>query len=256
MLLASNYRREGEVTIMKCSIDYLRLRKGGDTMRLVTILALILLASAAFGQYSEVLYPGPGGSIGENWIALRGVPFDPTPAVIFGDEARIDDGRLQRLDASTQNVYGYLSFMPEEFGGMLLGDGFTVLVDNGTGYTINYDGAPDGLPDGAGQKTDMWISLPGQTGMNGGQHFIGHPFDHAVPFVNVLVTDGTRTIPVMNAIAEGWLEGYWPYLDGPTQSVLQVDPDEIVGSPYLEPGHMYVVNTMKANLALIIPPAQ
>lgn len=227
-------------------------------MRLVClmVLASFLLAGSVFA-YTEVIYPSPDSPTGTNWIALRGVPFDPDPLTIFGDLNYID-GAIFRLDATTGGTEPYFSFQEPggPFGGMLLGDGYWVNNSTGAEYTISYDGAPDGLPDGVGQKTDMWISLPGMTGGNGGTHWVGHPFDHPVPFVNVLVTDGTQTIPVMDAIAAGWLEGYWPYLDGPTQGTLQVDPDYIVGEPDLLPGHMYIVNTMKPNLALIIPPAQ
>lgn len=241
---------------MKCSIDYSRLRKGGETMRLVClmVLASFLLAGSVFA-YSEVIYPAPNGTTGANWIALRGVPFDPDPIAIFGDVDLID-GMIARLDPTSGGTEDYWSFQEPggPFGGMLLGDGYW--LNSTSQYTINYDGAPDGLPDGAGQKTDMWISLPGVTGREGGFHWIGHPFNHEVPFVNVMVTDGTQTISVLDAIEAGWLDGYWAYLDAPSQGTLNVDPEELMGSPNLEPGRMYQVFTRKANLALIIPPAQ
>lgn len=242
---------------MKCSIDYSKIWKGGDTMRLAVLLALagIMLASMVCAEdYTEVLYPSPfPGYTGENWIAMRSVPFDPNPEIVFGDLSLIDDGRLQRRDPVTGNLEGFISFEPEVFGGMLLGDGYKVYVQDGLQHTITYSGAPAGLPDGVGQLTDMWISLPGQSGMNGGMHWVGFPFNHPVLWTNVLVTDGTQTVPVLDAVNLGWLQGYWQYMDAPTQNLMQVDPDELSGSAYLEPGRTYEVITMKSNLALIIP---
>lgn len=226
----------------------------------LTALAGLLLSGVAFAAttYTDTLYPSPGGGVGENWVALRGVPFDPAPAVVFGDETVIDDGRLSKLDGPTANVFGYYSYDPDSFGKMLLGEGYIVMVTDDIEHAVSYSGIEDGVPSDpvnapGTTMTDMWVSLPGITGGSGGEHWIGHPFNHSVPFVNVKVTDGTQTLPVQDAIAAGWLEGYWTYLDAATQNVYQVDPDGINGSDQLEAGHMYIVRTLKNNLALIIP---
>jgi len=224
-------------------------------------LAGLLLSSAAFAQetYTETLYPAPDGTNGVNWIALRGVPFDPSPVTVFGDEMRID-GLMSKLDPVTGNTNTYFSFDAESFGNLLLGDGFWVNNDSGNEYTISYQGVYDGVPSDltnettrAATMTDMWISLPGQTGSNGGYHWVGFPFNHPIPWVNVKVTDGTQTLPVQDAVAAGWLLDFWAYMDGPSQSTFNVDPDGIMGADVLEPGRMYQVVTYRSNLALIIP---
>jgi len=105
--------------------------------------------------------------------------------------------------------------------------------------------------------TDMWISLPGVSSDNpaypGGWHFVGNPFNHNVLWTDIKVTDGTETIDMITACELGWLDGYWEYLNGASQGISLVDFEGILGSEYLQPGHMYKVFTRKANLALIIP---
>ena len=242
---------------MKHTSSISRLRKGGETMRLVLVFVLVGILTASIAcavTYSEVLYPHPNGTTGVNWIALRGVPFNPDPIDIFGSVDLID-GFLSRLDPITANTETYFSFQEPEgpFGNMLLGEGYWVNVGDGIQHTINYEGAPDGLKDSNGVMTDMWISLPGRSGHNGGFHWVGFPFNHNVLWSDVLVTDGKETIPVMVAVDRGWLDGLWAYVDAPTQNTLNVDPDGIYGSDMLEPGRMYRVFTRKSNLALIIP---
>ena len=241
---------------MKLTSNNIRIWKGGETMKIACLLVLasLVLASAACAtNYQEVLYPHSSGAYGNNLIAMRGVPFDPDPISVFGD-VNLIDGALSRLTPTSGNTETYFSFQEPggPFGGMLLGDGYMIQVA-GSQVTISYDGVADGVPDGAGQMTDMWVSLPGVTGREGGYHMVGHPFDHNVLWANVQVTDGTQTIPVMDAVNLGWLDGYWAYLDAPTQSTFNVDPDEIMGSAYMEPGRAYIVFTRKSNIALIIP---
>lgn len=219
------------------------------------ILAGLLLATAACAvtTYTETIYAGVPS--GDNWIALRGVPFYPDPVDVFGDLMMIDDARLSWLNAPTGSVEPYYSFQEPDgpFGKMLLGVGYTALNDSGSNYTIQYVGLDDGVPDESSKMTDMWISLPGLTGGTGGEHWVGFPFDHPVAWEDVQVTDGTQTIDVQTAVGLGWLDMYWQYRDGASQDVLQVDPDGIVGDSNLLPGAMYIVQTYKSNIALIIP---
>lgn len=239
-----------------------KLQKGGETMRKTALLVLagLVLSSVAFAAttYTETIY-GLSGAQAENWIAMRGVPFNPDPQAVFGGTSLIDDGLLNKLNAPMGGVDQYYSYQEPggPFGNMLLGDGYVVYVNDGAEHTFSYSGVDDGVPSDPTNPTttmtDMWISLPGITGANGGSHWIGHPFNHNTLWTDVMVTDGTTTIPVTQAVADGWLEGSWQYMNAAFQGVEMIDPDGINGSPNMMPGHMYIVNTFKPNLALIIP---
>jgi len=217
----------------------------------LVVLVSLLAASAAMAYtYSYTAYVGPPGSqIGENWISVPGVPFNPSPDAVFG--AWADDYRLVKLDPVTQSGIGWASYDPAF--NILLGEGYKLTVDDGMDHPFSYQGVASGVPDSEGKKTDMWISLPGQPGAPISEHWIGHPFLETVEWVDIQVTDGTQTISVQDAVANGWLEGYWQYLDAPTQSGYAVDPDGILGDTFLSPWHMYKVLTYKNNIALIIP---
>lgn len=226
-------------------------------MRLVCLLVLaaMLLGCAAYAEtYYEDLYPAPDGTIGANQFALRAVPLDPTPETILAGIPIVSNLTLWDAENSCP-----ISYDPDlgGFGGLLLGSGYSVNMEWNAaevdGHTrIQYDGAPDGLSTDQGTTgTDMWISLPGVSGMtDGGIHWVGMPFNHNVEWTTVKVTDGTETIDVMDAVGRGWLEGFWPYWDGVNQSPLNIDLDL---QPNMEPGKVYMVTTHRNNLALIIP---
>lgn len=251
----------------KHTSNNIRIWKGGEMMKLVClmILASLLLATAACATttYTQVVYPAPGypsvWDTGFNHFALKGVPLDPTPTSVFaGMPIGTGDAGLGRWDEINQGPVNYDPDAPEAFGGMLLGVGYTLAVNpndadpNGT-WTVSYDGVDDGIPDGVGQMTDMWISLPGLSGGdNGGMHWVGHPFDHDVLWTDVQVTDGTQTVSVQDAIGLGWLEGGWTYWDAVNQGPMTIDPDDEFGQ-YMHPGMMYLVPTLANNIALIIP---
>lgn len=232
--------------------------KGGEKMKyalvVLALMGLLLAGTANAETYTQTMYSGC------NWFALNGVPLDPAPSSIFVGEEGLIDGALTRLDPTNGNTIPWFSWDdPATFGGMLLGDGFRLNVEDGVDHTISYEGAPDGLPDANG-KTDMWISLPGFTGQEGGMHWIGTPYATPVLWSSILVTDGTKTVPVMDfddttedAVSLGWIEPYWAYLDAASGNTCYVDPDGIFGDPNMLPGQLFEVITHKSNLALIIP---
>lgn len=227
---------------------------------LVVLASLVLASAVCADNYTQVLYPAPGypwiEDVGFNHFALKGVPFDPSVSSVFaGVPVGTGIATLTRWEETTQTPIAYDMDSPEVFGGMLLGVGYTVAVlpntsDPNGQWLISYDGVADGIPDGAGQLTDMWISLPGL--FNGGMHWVGHPFDHDVLWTDVLVTDGTQTIPVQTAVANGWLEGSWQFWDATIQTPVSIDIDDPVNC-YMHPGMMYLVPTLQNNIALIIP---
>jgi hypothetical protein len=170
------------------------------------------------------IYPG------ENWISFPLIPLNTDPAESYyfgstpvdgifwqGSAQATDDlitGNLYSYDAynGTWATYGVGDFRYfGHMGSAWFGDGY-ILNNTGSQTTVSFTGIANGVPNASETKTDIWISLPGRYGQQGGVHWIGHPFNHNVPFVNVKVTDGLVTLPVMDAINQGWLQGHWGYL--------------------------------------------
>jgi len=213
-------------------------------MKRAIVLSIVALFAVAAGVSAQ-LYPG------YNMIAPPVVPFDPSPTSVF--PAPLDPGGMDsliRYDAATQGYVFFDPMFPEDYGGVLLGDGAWFLSSHaGTINWPTYAGAPDGLPDSTGQMTDMWISLP-KTGFT----MVGHPFNHVVDAANVLFTDGTQTISWDAAAAAGWFDGgLWGY-DGPTQGYFSVGTDPMMyDRTQLEPTHGYWIKTSRDNLAMIVP---
>jgi hypothetical protein len=199
------------------------------------------------------------------------VPLAPNPAAIFGP-AGVDiewTGVITRFDAPQQGEIAYLAFDPNQQWNMLLGEGYRVDYTAGTlpsvPTTVTYEGIPDGVPSGT-TMTDMWISLPGNQfdGLDvGGSHWISTPFNHPIPFnytpydgANIKVTDGNTVRTLMDA-ANGspqWLQEPFSYYDGAAQGMLSAGWfTGVYNDDQMEPGVCYIVNTVKDNIALIVP---
>jgi len=189
---------------------------------------------------------------GWNQIAAPLVPFNPDPLAIFGSVPV--NGTLWRLNAPDQGMTPYDDLDPAMFGNILLGDGYQISCD--AGATISYDGVPDGVPDGSGNMTDMWISLPGNQldGADaGGWHLIGQPFNHETNVVaNLSLTDGTTLKSWEEAVNAGWCEGVMWQLDAASGGMIDVGFD-LATDDHLRIGLGYQFQTFKDNLALIIP---
>lgn len=229
------------------------IERGGDIMKkgiILTIVALFALGAAAVATpVSTTIYSRPAGFY--NFVAPPVVPFDPVPENVFkksgGAPIDLSGGKLFRWDASGQGYVIYDPDFPEDFGGILLGDGYWLKADEATNFIWQYDGAPDGLPDSGNNMTDMWISLP-----IAGFTMFGHPFNHSVPIANCLVTDGTQTVSFATAATIGWIDGFVWGWDAAGQGFIQVLPEDF-DYPDLEPFHGYQIQSYVDNLALIIP---
>jgi len=218
------------------------------------VLALLVVGSGMCVADSVTvdLYPG------WNYIACPLVPFDPAPESVF---AGVDIFyNLFRFDAPTGGVL-YYEDPSGPFGNILLGDGY--YLNNQSGATsFSYSGVPDGVPDGNGTMTDMWISLPGIQGDpgQGGWHLIGHPFNHDTPTNgpgatgdNIWFTDGTTLKTWDEAVSAGWVADNMQYFDAPTQGVLVMTYQGWGNDDTLRAKTAYWLQTMKDNIALIIP---
>ncbi|MCX8053141.1 MAG: hypothetical protein N3B12_04985 [Armatimonadetes bacterium] len=192
-----------------------------------------------------------------NYIACPLVPFDPNPESVF---AGVDVYyNLFRYDAATGSEFFYDGVGP--FGNILLGEGY-YLLNVGNVPSISYSGVPDGVPDSSGNMTDMWISLPGVQGDEGGGgwHLIGHPFNHDTPTNgpggsgdNIWFTDGTTLKTWDEAVIAGWVSETMMYFDGVSQTSLTMTYQGWGNDDTLRAKYAYWVETKKDNLALIIP---
>jgi len=214
-------------------------------MKRAIVLAIVALfavgVSASATVVSTTIYPG------FNMIGPPVVPFSPDPASVFAGIPLA--GTLTRFDASTQGYVLYDPDFPEDYGGVLLGDGAWLRKAGGGTLTWSYDGAPDGLPDSSGVLTDMWLSLP-QAGFT----LIAHPFNHPVDAANVRFTDGIGTLDWQAAVAAGWFNGVLVGFEATVQGYFTVGPDpDSYDRTQLEPFYGYWVRTYKANLAMIVP---
>ena len=232
-----------------------RIMKGGETMKtLVLVLALTAVVggacvaeTASFDVYA-----------GWNNVALPIVPFNPDPEAVFANAPQGIDGLLTRWDPSSGGIT-YDALDPDAFGKCLLGDGYWLQCWSGA--TISFDGVPDGVPDNAGNKTDMWISLPGNQNTNSGAwHHIGHPFNHDTPVddgsgvgTNILFTDGTVMLNWATASAPpyNWVDTYMTGWN-PASGGFYVQFDGLGDDDHLRVGNGYWIKTYKANLAMII----
>jgi hypothetical protein len=143
---------------------------------------------------------------------------------------------------------------------VLLGDGYYYYA-NETHSVVSYDGVPDGVPDGSGNMTDMWISLPGNQfdGKDkGGWHMIGHPFNHDVTSDkgsgtgdNLFFTDGTTLKTWGEAVDAGWVDGTLSGWDSGTSFTITYDG--LGDRMDLQAAHAYWLLTYRDNLAMIIP---
>jgi len=194
-----------------------------------------------------------------NFIACPLVSFDPAPESVF---AGVDIFyNLFRYDAPTASEYVYDGDPSGPFGNILLGDGY-YLANTGNVPSFSYSGVPDGVPDGNGTMTDMWISLPGVQGDagQGGWHLIGHPFNHDTPTNgaggtgdNIWFTDGTTLKTWDEAVNAGWVQESMQYFDNASGNSLVMTYQGWGDDDTLRAKTAYWVLTMKDNIALIIP---
>ena len=225
-------------------------------MKRAIVLAVAALFVVGVGAMAYPVYPGV-----YNFLTPPVVPFDPAVSSMFPAPTYDPGGNdfLYRLNAADQGNIIYDSMFPEDYGGMLLGDGFWYLYNN-TANIQNWDvtGAPDGLPDSSGVMTDMWISLPP---MAGGSAYLGCPFKHAVDIAKCFLTDGlvTKTwdqaaTDIDPGTGQPWTEGAMFGYDAGLGGFFSVGSDPMMyDRTQLEAYNGYEFKTLKANLALIVP---
>lgn len=243
-----------------------QILKGGETMKtlgfvLATMFALSVGCFAAVGTVTATIDMYADNAI----LALPNVPVNPDPMSVFDGSGIDPTYNITRFDAVGQGYTSYDGDPQGPYGNMLLGDGFWCA--GAAGQTISYEAIPDGVPDASGNKTDMWISLPGAGNGNGGSAIIGNPFAHTVAIDkgtytgdHIFFTDGTKLLTwgdaVNNVDAQGnpdpWVSPTMTYFTGFGYDDIWYDNS--IGDVYqLDPGKGYWIATYKDNLAMIIP---
>jgi len=235
--------------------------KGGETMKTLGLVLALMLVIAGGVMADTVSFDTYSGW---NLICAPQVPITPDGASVFANFDLVYTTSLMRFDSPKQSMIAYDPWSDPvggDFGKVLLGDGYWVKDD---AKHISFEAVPDGVPDSAGNKTDMWISLPGAGKGDGGWNLIGQPFNHDTAISktvdvdgnpqgdNIFVTDGNSLLTLKAASDLGWLDGAFQYYDGALQSMLSsgyfYNDDD-----HLRATHGYWVRTFKDNLALIIP---
>jgi len=219
--------------------------------------------------------------IGADWnmISLPCVPIDPAVGGNqTGQDANGVFGAYNTKGAFTLKSWNpangsYVTFkgtLPAGFGGILLGQGYWLTGAAVTGnitYTACLDGVPDinsagaAVTDSAGFPvcTDMYLSLPGGGQGTGAWHLIGHPFNHTTLFnvgavkdgARIQITDGTNVYGFKDAVTNGWVAAILKVWSPVSGSYSNVGFSQIQNS--LKAGNAYWIQTLKDNLAMIIP---
>ena len=234
------------------------------TICLVTLLALVA-SGASFAADADIdVYTGT------NLIGISRVPFEPQPWTAVGDPGVFNaftnfelSGKLYRFVATTGSYApAWLRFNPSAFGNCLLGDAYWLYNTTGVQKLVTYAAVADGVPDGGGIQTDMWLSLPGKQvdGLDlGGAHMIGHPFEHNTPLNHTLtngdgvwLTDGTELKTLTEAKDAGWCSDTFYRFDNASGQYQTTRP-RFGAYNYLAPDVGYWFYTNKDNLALILP---
>ena len=192
-------------------------------------------------------------------MVLPQVPINPDPMDVFGMNSGLGaidpSGNITRWDPRRGGVGAYVAFdpdMPQNYGGMLIGDGFWVLGNNGD--QISYDAIADGVPCQSAMM-DMMIARPGAGNGKGGRHIIGLPFNHPIPIDlgsgygdHIFFSDGTAILNWGQAVDAGWVNPVMTTWTGLGYRDLWVDSQESI-----QPGKGYWFLTFRDNLAMIIP---
>lgn len=220
-----------------------------SAMMLLGLLVAVALCAPASAAIETVVSQQPGdptGPINPGWnlISLPAIPTNPAVADVLDEcPEALGIGYIYRWDCVVQGIKVYDTYNVEDFGNMLLTEGYWLQVVPGDSHIISFEGITDN------DNTDMWISLP-KTGWT----IIGCPFSYSVDWNNVEITDGTATVPLATARDNEWLHTICYYWDSVAGGLQQIGlDDDWVGNSVLQPWHGYWVQSLRDNLALIVP---
>ncbi|BCW99012.1 MAG: hypothetical protein KatS3mg024_1839 [Armatimonadota bacterium] len=205
----------------------------------IAFMAAVLVAVTAAGAMAAPVTANIPVTQGWNLVGCPAVPLNPDPAAVMGQYSAL----LLRWDPFARQYVQFDEFAPEDFGNILLGDGYWVFKNSAGVGTISYSGA-----DVSG---DHWISLP-----KAGWTIVGYPnmTPTSKAYEALLVTNGIETKSMADAVAAGWVQDFALVWDSASSSYKSVGlPDSFPDLENLEINKGYWFFTLVDNLALIIP---
>lgn len=183
----------------------------------------------------------PQGALtqGFNLFSLPYTTLDYTPSALFGGlpVANI----LYRWNSAIQDFVLFDGNPAGPFGRMNQGTGYAYLAPMSGQITFN------GF---ASNTNDVRISLPKE-----GWSLIGHPFATPIKWYDMKLTNGSETIGLLDAVAEGWI-GRIAFTWDPVSGGFGYVGTGARGSRFddsLRPWKAYWVSTNQDDLALIVP---
>jgi len=157
------------------------------------------------------------------------------------------DGRVSRIESANLSQYTYDTFGEPNgwFGGMLLGDGYWVLLGE-EAWAVNYTGLDEEYP--------QWIA----TCEPGAWVLIGHPQDHETETPDIKMSDGGVVKSFFDASGwgAGWVQSIGFWWDNANQNQHDIGlPDDWPWTTTMLPWHGYTfqMNEDAPNRAWIIP---
>ena len=224
----------------------------------VTIPTIIPITATKVTEFEEITSPA-GVALTSKWN-LMSLPAAPA-AISDGDEWSAKawepymvlapdqipdyiDSRMYRWENCQRSLVAYDMWSEigshGPFGGMLLGDGYWVQLDED--WPVSYTGKRSTL--------DQWIGV-----CESGWMIIGHPKERDVPLADVWVHDGSSIQTMTDAVLTNGLidcVGYW--WDNQTQALIDIGiPDCWSTSDTLQGWHGYWLQAYQGDISLIIP---
>jgi len=208
----------------------------------IAFMAAMLVAVTAVASVAAPVATNIPVVQGWNLIGCPTVPLDPAPGSVFAGYTDL----ILRWDPLKAGGAGYVSydeFSPEDFGNVLLGDGYWVFKSSAGSGNVSYSGA-----DVSG---DHWISLP-----KAGWTLIGYPnlTPTSVRYDALLVTNGIETKSMADAYAAGWISDSGLIWVGGGYASVGL-PDAFPSYEEISGGQGCWLFTNVDNLALIVPGA-
>jgi len=153
------------------------------------------------------------------------------------------DGRVYRVESANLSQYTYDMWSEPNgwFGGMLLGDGYWVLLD--VAWAVDYTGLI---------QTPQWIA----TCEPGAWVLIGHPQAENTETTDIQMSNGGRVLSFFDASGYGanWVQSIGFWWDNEFQNQYDIGlPDDWAWTTTMQPWHGYTFLMNEPNRAWIIP---
>ena len=183
----------------------------------------------------QISVSSPASAVpGKACFSLPYEPIDPAPESVFTIPIHF---KLWKWDRVYHGLQPYDMNSPELFGNMSLDEGYWLRITSP--YTISYQAYP-GNP---GSRTQ---SLP-----KAGWSIIGCPWPTEHAWADMRITNGSTTVSLAQAKANGWVNSIGNYWDAVGRGFLKVGlPEDNPWTENLQPWHGHWFKTYVDNLQL------